>query len=123
MPRWSWPLGVAVIAALTVVLSSVALSPLLLALRGNWTRTHSVAGLTLAVAFTVVVVGGYVGDWAWTGFRGNTLWNWLHLWLLPLLIPAVVVPSVRVRAMSAVTPVNETAQRNSDAELTVDDAA
>jgi MFS family permease len=113
---WDW-------LELLVLPLSVALSPLLLELRGNWTRTHSVAGLTLAVAFTVVVVGGYVGDWAWTGFRGNTLWNWLHLWLLPLLIPAVVVPSVRVRAMSAVTPVEETEQRNSDAELAVDDAA
>jgi hypothetical protein len=32
--------------------------------------------------------------WSWTGFSGNTLWDWLHLLLLPLLIPAVVAPAL-----------------------------
>ena len=113
---WDW-------LELLVLPLSVGLSPLVLELRGNWTRTHSIAGLTLAVAFAVVVIGGYVGDWAWTGFRGNTLWNWLHLWLLPLLIPAVVVPTIRLRAMSVVTPAEEAEQRNGDAAVAVDDAA
>jgi hypothetical protein len=49
-----------------------------------------------------VVLGGYMGHWGWTGFRGNTFWNWLHLWLLPLLIPAILVPALRPRAMSGV---------------------
>ncbi len=113
---WDW-------LELLVLPLSVGLSPLLLELRGNWTRAHSMAGLALAAAFAVVVIGGYVGDWAWTGFRGNTLWNWLHLWLLPLLIPGVVVPSLRGRAMSAVTPVEEAAQRDGDADVAIDDAA
>lgn len=45
----------------------------------------SVVGI--AVAFAVVVVGGYVFDWTWTGFRGNTLWDWLELLLFPVVLP------------------------------------
>jgi integral membrane sensor domain MASE1 len=25
-----------------------------------------------------------LGGWGWTGFRGNTLWDWLHLLVLPV---------------------------------------
>ena len=35
--------------------------------------------------------------WRWTGFTGNTVWNWLHLLLLPLLVPVVIVPLLRPR--------------------------
>lgn len=39
----------------------------------------------LVVAALVVVGGGYVGGWPWTGFRGNEqVWDWLQLLLLPL---------------------------------------
>ena len=53
-----------------------------------------------AGAFIAVVLGGYVGKWGWTGFRGNTLWNWLQLLLLPLLLPTVVVPALMPIATS-----------------------
>jgi hypothetical protein len=92
---WDW-------LELLVLPLAVALSPLLLEWRDSWTRRYSLVALTAAAAFAVVVVGGYVGDWSWTGFGGNTLWNRLHLWLLPLLIPVVVVPALRPRAMSGV---------------------
>jgi hypothetical protein len=36
------------------------------------------------------VVAGYALDWRWTGFRGNTFWDWLHLLLVPFLLPAAV---------------------------------
>jgi hypothetical protein len=55
----------------------------------------ALAGLT---AFVAIVLGGYVGNWSWTGFRGNTLWDWLHLLLLPLLLPTIVVPAVMPKA-------------------------
>jgi hypothetical protein len=113
---WDW-------LELLVLPLSVALSPLVLGLRGNWTRVHSMVGIALLVAFTGVVIGGYVGDWRWTGFRGNTLWNWLHLWLLPLLIPALVVPALKLRAMSGVIPPEAGEQRGADAEPAVEDAA
>jgi uncharacterized membrane protein len=74
---------------------AVALMPVYRELRRRWSPRHSaVAGVVLAI-FAVAVLEGYLGDWAWTGFEGNTLWDWLHLLLLPLLLPTVVVPALR----------------------------
>jgi hypothetical protein len=42
------------------------------------------------VIFVVVVVGGYALSWGWTGFQGNTLWDWLRLLLVPFLLPATL---------------------------------
>ena len=92
---WDW-------LELLVLPLAVALAPLAVELRENWTPRHSLVALVLLAGFLGIVLGGYLGDWAWTGFRGNTLWNWLNLWLLPLLIPAAVVPVLRRRAMSGV---------------------
>ncbi len=47
-----------------------------------------------------------VSPWAWTGFTGNTLWDWLHLLLLPLLLPVVVVPALIPRAKARMVPVD-----------------
>jgi hypothetical protein len=55
-------------------------------------RHHLVLGLLLA-GFAVAVVGGYVWGWAWTGFQGNTLWDWLHLLVLPLVFPTLLLPA------------------------------
>ena len=41
-------------------------------------------------ALAVVAVGGFGFDWSWTGFPGNTLWDWLELCLVPFVVPAVV---------------------------------
>ena len=38
--------------------------------------------------FLALVLAGYLAHWRWTGFTGNTVWDWLHLLLLPLLVPA-----------------------------------
>jgi hypothetical protein len=89
-------------------------------LRRGWTRRHSlVAGAALAT-FGVVILGGYLGGWKWTGFEGNTVWDWLHLLLLPLLIPAVAVPALKPMAMSGVTVVSGNhadPEQQEDAEL------
>jgi hypothetical protein len=69
---------------------AVALVPLMDDIRRNWTAFHSLAAGVGLAAFLVAVIGGYAGHWAWTGFRGNTLWDWLHLLLLPLLLPLIV---------------------------------
>src|SRR5579863_10628506 len=51
-------------------------------------RSHAVrvaAIATLAVATTIVLIGGYAGHWAWTGFEANgQVWDWLNLLLLPV---------------------------------------
>ena len=36
------------------------------------------------VAFVVVLVGGYVFNWSWTGVSGKDLWDWWQLLLLPI---------------------------------------
>lgn len=55
-----------------------------------WARWWLWILLALSVAFLVVAVGGYVFSWAWTGFQGNTLWDWLELILVPVVLPLVM---------------------------------
>jgi TRAP-type C4-dicarboxylate transport system permease small subunit len=45
-------------------------------------------------AFCVFVAGGYALHWGWTGFQGNTLWDWVQLLLAPILFGIVVVPAI-----------------------------
>jgi hypothetical protein len=40
----------------------------------------------VAVAFSALVAAGYLVPMGWTGFTGNTLWDWLTLALLPLVL-------------------------------------
>jgi hypothetical protein len=32
--------------------------------------------------------------WTWTGYQGNTLWDWLQLLLLPLVFPTILLPAL-----------------------------
>jgi hypothetical protein len=67
---------------------AIATAPLLLRHRRRLTRRHHA---TIAVAlslFAALVLAGYLVPWQWTGFRGNTLWDWLQLVLLPLVVAA-----------------------------------
>jgi uncharacterized membrane protein len=74
---------------------TVALMPVYREVRQRWNARHSRLTAVVLGLFAVAVLEGYVGDWSWTGFAGNTLWDWLHLLLLPLLLPTIVVPSLR----------------------------
>ncbi len=57
-------------------------------------RMHHRLLLVLVLAgFAVAVIGGYAFGWGWTGFRGNTLWDWLHLLVLPLVFPTLLLPA------------------------------
>ena len=85
---------------------AVALTPLAVEIREGWTSRHTALGISCAAAFAVIVLCGYVIPWAWTGFTGNTLWDWLHLLLLPLLLPVVVVPALIPRAKARMVPVD-----------------
>lgn len=82
---WDWlellvlPLAVALIPVWTELADGVRPGHLLLA----------AAGLAF---LTVALVGGYAESWRWTGFRGNTLFDWLQLFFAPLLLPIVIVP-------------------------------
>ena len=50
-------------------------------------RAGALTGAVALVAFIVVIIGGYRWGWNWTGFTGNTLWNWLSLLIAPFLLP------------------------------------
>lgn len=82
---------------------AVALAPVYGELRRGWGHRQTMIALAALAVCGVVVVGGYVGKWAWTGFHRNTAWDWLRLLLLPLLIPTVVVPALKPLVMSGVT--------------------
>jgi hypothetical protein len=77
---------------------TLLLQPLTLALLPLWLRSGArrrrdwlVLGTAAAVVFLVLVVGGYRLGWSWTGFAGNTLWDWLKLFLVPFLLPLVLL--------------------------------
>jgi len=74
----------------------VSLLPLTLALTPVWLQSRTrhrhrwMMAESLAVAALVVlVIGGYLLRWTWTGFTGNTLWDWLGLFLVPFMLPVV----------------------------------
>jgi hypothetical protein len=74
---------------------SASLFPLTLALMPAWLgsraahrRTWVGAMLVLTGVLLVLLVGGYGRGWRWTGFTGNTLWDWVKLFLVPFLLPS-----------------------------------
>jgi hypothetical protein len=52
----------------------------------------------------VLVTAGYSLDWRWTGFPGNTLWDWLHLLLVPFVLPIVLAWLSATRLEHAAEP-------------------
>jgi hypothetical protein len=62
---------------------------------GRPVHAQQKAGIALlALAWVVTLIGGYVAKWSWTGYPGNTLWDWLQLLLLPLVFPAILLPAM-----------------------------
>jgi hypothetical protein len=92
---WNW-LG---LILLPVAVASARFLPSAM----RWLRSsrRAAAGvLAAAVLWVLTIVGGYEWHWTWTGYQGNTLWDWLQLLLLPLLVPTMLIPAV-VRWVSA----------------------
>ncbi len=54
---------------------------------------HKAVIVFLALGWTVTIIGGYALRWNWTGYEGNTLWDWLQLLLLPLVVPTILLPA------------------------------
>ena len=57
-------------------------------------RSDKTAIVLLVAGWLITVIGGYALRWTWTGYQGNTLWDWLQLLLLPLVIPTILLPAV-----------------------------
>lgn len=69
---------------------SVSLLPFVLE-SGDSMRRRWVLGFGLFLAaLAVLAVPGYVVPWRWTGFTGNTLWDWIDLLVVPFALPVAV---------------------------------
>jgi heme/copper-type cytochrome/quinol oxidase subunit 4 len=84
---WDW-------LELLVLPLAIVLVPVWLELSRGVRPHHVAAAACLIAALAVAVVGGYAYSWHWTGFKGNTLFDWLNLFIAPLLLPLVVIPLV-----------------------------
>jgi hypothetical protein len=58
------------------------------------TQYHKGGAAAMSAAWIITLIGGYGLQWAWTGYRGNTLWDWLQLLLAPIILPTVVLPAM-----------------------------
>jgi hypothetical protein len=79
---WAWMK----LLALPVALATL---PIWLQSHDRMTTTRRAPLIALAVAFAVFVFLAYWLEWAWTGFGGNTLWDWFEVLLLPVVIATV----------------------------------
>jgi hypothetical protein len=85
-------------------------------------RAHHKWGIAFVLtAWALTIVGGYAWGWSWTGYQGNTLWDWLGLLLLPLLVPTVLLPAA-LRWVSGDTP-NASHQGGTKAPRAAENAA
>src|SRR3954447_22940969 len=65
---------------------TVGLLPMLLTYRGRLHRRHRLLLVAALAGFVCLVLAGYLVPWEWTGFTGHTLWDWLELALLPVVL-------------------------------------
>ena len=92
---WDW---------LSLLLLPVALGtiPLWIQDRDYISRPRRVAYGVVIVAWTGLVIAGYLIPLKWTGFPAQTLWDWLELILLPVaLTSTMALTSSRVRSPKA----------------------
>jgi hypothetical protein len=81
---WDW------FEALALPLT-VGLLPLVLLHRHRLSHQLRLVLLVVLAAFAGLVLAGYLVPLEWTGFTGNTLWDWLELALLPVVLATVAV--------------------------------
>lgn len=93
------------------------LLPLVVATSSLWVglrqlRRRQLAAVALVGAlFCALAVAGYLVPLSWTGFTGNTVWDWIKLLLLPLLVPTVLVPLVAGRITERLAPADGSVRR------------
>jgi hypothetical protein len=87
---WNWIELLVLPAALA---STAALTGRGIRYQGRLLRPYE-GGMVIALVagWIVTVIGGYALHWTWTGYSGNTLWDWLQMLLVPLVFPAILLP-------------------------------
>jgi hypothetical protein len=86
---WDWLTLLALPAAVTITVTLSSRPPGRAKARLRPAQQALLAAL--AAGWIVTVIGGYALRWRWTGYAGNTLWNWLEM-LLPLVFPIILLP-------------------------------
>ena len=88
---WSWFELVLLPVTLTITMALTSMR-----VRKARSLRHYQKGIivALAVGWIVTVIGGYALRWTWTGYSGNSLWDWLKLLLLPLVFPTILLPAL-----------------------------
>jgi uncharacterized membrane protein YhdT len=98
----------------------LVLLPLVIASASLWISTsglrrrHVQLALPGLLLFAALAAAGYVVPLRWTGFQGNTAWDWVKLLLLPLLVPTVLLPLVNQRLVHRLGDGNEGDHRDAD---------
>jgi hypothetical protein len=89
---WNWIDLLVLPAALAI---TAALTGRGIRSRGRLLRPYE-RGIVAALAagWIVTVIGGYALRWTWTGYHGNTLWDWLSMLLVPLVFPTILLPAL-----------------------------
>ena len=87
---WNWIDLLVLPAALAI---TAALTGRGIRYQGRLLRPYE-RGLVIALVagWIITVIGGYALRWTWTGYHGNTLWDWLQMLLVPLVFPTILLP-------------------------------
>ncbi|GAC1393159.1 MAG: hypothetical protein NVSMB38_19950 [Ktedonobacteraceae bacterium] len=80
---WDW-------LQLLVLPVSITAASIWFSTQQQWRTQWTLVLIATIVAFIVLAIGGYGFGWKWTGFGGNTLWDWLKLLILPIVLPTVM---------------------------------
>jgi len=102
---WDW-------FTLLLLPAAVVIAPFLPAVVRPLRSYHKAVMVCLTLGWAATILGGYALGWSWTGYQGNTLWDWLQLLLLPLVVPTLLVPvALRWVAGAATQPAREPVAR------------
>jgi uncharacterized membrane protein len=83
---WDW-LGLLLLPA------AIASAKFLLSMLRRLEPAHHWGIATVLLGWSLTIAGGYAWHWTWTGYQGNTLWDWLQLLLLPFVVPTFLLPA------------------------------
>ena len=81
---WDW-------LHLLIVPAALGLATIWLTQHRKWKAGWTLSIWSLALLLVLLEIATYAFDWKWTGFKGNKLWDWLNLLLLPLTMTLVSI--------------------------------